>query len=396
MVKLQQLLEIYDIYLHLNKFIDIQSFRNLSVTCKSNYNIYCINKRYIDKTNISNIFKIFDLCANTCLIKPLNKLTNEEIKDLNLQLNSIYNKFYKNKYTSIADFLVYLLQQKSFKNSNLLFETFISQCSYKNSITRHSVNISEQFENYLKFDYYSSESRFYLTSTDISYIIKYCDLKQLDIVLNWIKFPMGLLSYLVKDLLHNESIQPLVDKKIMKIIDYMLYNYCSFGFVEYDKMYFDSIINELIIYKKENDKQKKTALFMYILQKKQKYGFPLDYQAYINSCLESINLSILKLLISELKEDNKILEQKIQIIILPILIKKICENGNFDFLKYIIFKMLGRIINLHKYLSALCDGISTYYINNKNEFKFNKIQWIYSFLTEENKYLLDSHISFTK
>jgi hypothetical protein len=135
---------------------------------------------------------------------------------------------------------------------------------------------------------------------------------------------------------------------------------------------------------------------MYILKYKKEYGFSLNYQSLVNKCLDIQNLQILKLLIIELKEDNKILDSKIQISISSESIQKICENGAFDFLNYIVFRMLGRIINMHRYISALCDGLSTYYINNNNSLDINKIKWIYEYLSVENKQILKSHISFVK
>jgi hypothetical protein len=64
-------------------------------------------------------------------------------------------------------------------------------------------------------------------------------------MLKWFKFPPGLLSFLVKELLYNEKTLHNVDKKIMKIIDYILNNFCSFEFTENASMYFNIIINLL-------------------------------------------------------------------------------------------------------------------------------------------------------
>lgn len=385
-IKLENLLKTQDIYLHINKFTDIRSIRNLSVSSKFNYNIYKQNQRYIDKQNIENIFSYFNLSCDI-FIKSLNKLSNEELYIINIQLNKLYNHFNRNRYTSLPDFLSYIVERK-LDESDILFETFIYACTFKYNIMKN-VQTVFNFSNIQEFFSNSYISRFILTSSDCQYLLKHSNLKYFDIILKSITLPAGLLSFIVKDILYNESILQNVEKKIMKIIDYFLYHYCSFDFSENTSMYFNGIINELI-------EKNKLSLFMYVFKNKQKYGFSLNYQSLINKCLDKQNLKILKLLIIELKEDNKILENKVQISIFPESILKICENGEFVFLHYIVTKMLGQLINLQKYIVSLCDGITTYYINtkNKNNFDLDKIKWIYEYLSDENKHLLHSHVSF--
>lgn len=398
MTSLEYLLKIQDINLYLNKFLDVNSLRNLSIATKINYNNYIINKIYIDKQNIKKIFSHFNL-SEYSLIKPLNNLSNDEILILNKQLNNLYNHFNKKKYCHISDFLNYLTERNY--PTTILFETFVSMCKFKPNITRNTENI-ENTENTFDFDTLLNEfldigiinnsiSRHIITTTDIQYILKYCNLKEFDIILSWYKIPPSLLSFIIKDLLFNEKILKHVDKKIMKIIDYFLYNYCSFDFTNNSYLYFDIIMGELISHKK-------ISLFMYILEKRKEYGFELSYQLLINKTLEYRNLQILKIIITIIKEDNKKLENKIQITISPDLIFTISSHGSFQLLEYVVTKMLGRMINIKRYISCLCDGISSFYINKNKEINIdrirNNINWLNEWLTDENKQFLNMHLSF--
>jgi len=403
---LEKTLNIDDIYLYINNFTDIKSKRNLSLTSKTCYNIYKNNKIYIDKQNINNILKHFHL-SNDIFIKPLNRLSLDELSIVNTQLNNIYNHFRKKKYTPIADFLNHIIDKEIDTNkqrntkTTFLFETLISLCSFnyniRNPASVYTLNIDSFINEEQAFVSdgltYCYSVRFILSSQDCQYILKYSNLKNFDIILNWIKLPPGLLSFVFKDLLYNEQILRNTDKKAVKIIDYFLREYCSFDFTENSSMYFDAILNETI-------SKNKTSLFMYILKMKQEYGFALNYQSLINKCIDCLNLRILKLIISVIKDDNKI--NKVQISISPELIYKICEKGAFELLEYIVSNMLGRMINLTKYMSFLCDGISSFYINNKDKFNNeNKDQcinilWLYNYLSLENQQFLKSHLLFIK
>jgi len=365
--------------------MDIQSIRNLSLTSKNNYSNYLINKVYLDKQNIKNIFSYFNL-EYSYLIKPINNLTDSELFYINYQLNQIYNKYYKNQYCSIAAFLKFLITHPLKNESSILFETFISICKFKYHITLHEnrrINIDD-FN--LELNDYSFNQRYVINISDCKYILKHSNNIYLDIILNWYKIPATILSFIVKDILYNQSINKIqnMDKKITKIIDYLLYNYCSFDFTNDIMIHFNSIINDIITYKK-------TSLFMYILTCKKEYGFTLNYQTLVNKCLDIQNIQILKLLITEIKNENKTNNRKIQITICPEMIGKICEKGCFKFLNFIISNMLGGLINASKYILFICDGITSYSIREKT-IKLDEIEWIYNYLSDENKILLQSSI----
>lgn len=401
MVSFENLLKIDDIYLYINPFLDIDSFRNLSISTKLNYNMYEKNKRYIDKQNIINIFQHFNLSIDS-LLKPINSLSNEEVNLLNIHLNNLYNKFHKNKYCAISEFINYLVERNTHvKQSYILFKSLLSMCIFKQNISRHQNRVSLQLNDIINDNdndnnndqeifANSKFTRCILTTGDAQYILKYSKLKEFDIIFNWFKFPASLISFTIKDLLYNEKILDNVEKKVMKMIDHFLYNFCAFEFRDNTAMFFECIINDIIFHKK-------TSLFMYILKKREEYGFPISHQSLLNNCLEFQNLQILKLVIPLIKEDNKILKSKIQVFVMPELILNICTNGSFELLKYIINKMLGRMINSHRYVSSICNGLSSYYINNSNkEFDKNKINWIYEWLSHENKNILHTHLNFMK
>lgn len=401
MISLENLLKIYDMNLYINKYLDINSFRNLLITSKTNYINYEINKIYFDKENIRKIFKHFNL-SEFSLIKSLDKLSDKELFLINKQLNNIYNHFNKKKYCHISDFLNYLIERNY--QTTILFETFVSLCKFKpniikniNELNRTDIDFETEsddmlFNSFLNMGAININSnscitRFTLTTNDIQYILKYCNLKEFKIMLTWFRLPPAILSFLIKDLLFNQKILLHVDKKINKVIDYFLYNYCSFDFTNNSHLYFDSIVNEIISHNK-------ISLFLYILEKKKEFGFNLNYQLLINKSLEYRNLQVLKIIIANIKEDNKQLENKIQISISPELIYKICSNGAFDLLQYVVMKMLGRMINMNKYISNLCDGISSFYINNNKKAEIRKhIYWLNDWLTDENKYFLKSHLT---
>jgi hypothetical protein len=394
----ENLLKVNDMYLYLQNFLDIKSLRNLSLSCKTSFYAYKNNKRYLDKKNIKKIFSYFHLSYDH-FITPLNNLSDQELSLINKQLNILYNNFYKNEYCSISDFLNYFVERNhELKQSNTLFETLLSFCKFKSNIMRHPNHASLYLNDISNIyeDIYSHKifSRFLITTSDSQYLLKYSNLKQFEIILKWFRFPAGLLSIVVKDLIYNEPILKNTDKKISKLIDYFLYNFCSFDFTENSGMYFDSIINEIIAHNK-------VSLLMYILTKRNEYGFELNYQSMLNKCLDSHNLSILKIVFGLIKEFNKENTNKTQLItISPDIIYKIASNGSFKLLEYIISKMLGPHINMSRYISCLCDGISSYYLNlkkDKNK-KFDKenIRWLYDWLSEPNKELLNSHLDFIK
>ena len=341
---MNQILQNNDVYLYTIEFLDTKSLRNFSLSNKKAYESYLFNKKYVDKINIKKIFSHFIL-NNNSFIRPLNKIDEKELYIINKQMNQIYNHFNSKKYSHISDFLNFIIERQPTENFNLnsnqskiLFETFVSFCKFQKSATKNFRN-SEFLYNFSN----DKLSRFILTFQDLQYLLIHSHYIYFDILLNWFNIPLVPLSFIIKAMLEKENISPQANKKIIKLIDYIMDVHCSFGFEGNDNIYFESILNSLIM-------NKKTAIFTHLIRKKHKYGFEFNYQNLVNKCIEYESLSILKFLLIELRLDNSKNERIFTFSIPPENILKVCQNGSFDTLKYIIENLLGQVINMNKYI----------------------------------------------
>lgn len=360
--KLSSKIFCFDIFLEIAEYLDISDIYKLFIVTKDVYKtLYLENREYINKILIRKILSYFNLQ------RPLN-LENSDIHKVYYILMKTYNHFKYHRLSYIIDFLVYMLENRM--DCDILFEYYANLCEYK-------------YDYKYQYQYIPTIDLYGVSLCDIIYILKHCNYNQLKIILRNFTIPITVLDFVIDDML----LDNLQNWRFMLIIDYMFYKHC---FGSFDKKFKDNI-NNIIINLISN---KRTRLLKNFLKNKKRYfkgAITLDYQILVHKIIDIRDKKYLQLILDELKYDNINFNnngyQQNFVIIRSSVIKKLCEESDFLYLKYLVDEILGNFINYNMYIHNICEGLRL----NKNE-TYKNIVCLSNNLNDKSKYIINSSL----
>lgn len=401
---------VYDIFENIINYLDPISISNLTSTCKGMNYIYYSNIKLVNKKIVYKIFNYFNLWKSADLQqnyltkqKNFNSLINNidlyELNYLKQQSCNIYKYFYNHPESNIGDFLIYHIEHSHSYEPNNFFKYLISLCDKRIYYQPNCEKITNK--NVVKYR---------LSTNDILYILTYCNLAHFSILLEHFHIKSNLISYIIKEMLSTSKKQinnNLIDtnEKIYKSLDYFFYKHV-FG-----RQNFNLFLNHIIVTFLE---QHQNDFINFIFIKRRRYRpneIELNYQSLIIAGIESNNFKGLETVWSEYKRENESEfrnnsdnDDRIQIfenfilIITPETITKICKNGWFSMLKWVVENLLETTINLSGYITAIRDGIFLHEISinqslNKNQNRnFEELLFLKDYLTKQNKDIINNEI----
>jgi hypothetical protein len=378
----------YDLFDQVIKYLDYNSIINLLNSCKLYYNYYNDNKTYISKILINKIFEYFYIPET-----KLSHLSQIEKYVLLKQLQYIFKYFYMHRTTKYVNMLHFMIENKNKFETNdkvsFLYKVLLDLCVQKRT---NSNSESDNKSNKI-LDSFSCQS--YVSPSDLKYLLIHTNKYQLQLLLEKFHVDSKTILLVLKELLskrlhrHNND---KFDNNIVILIKYFFYKF-SFNktasgmtFSVIDTKFLYTII-ELII----QSTRHKNYIFKVIIDLIKKYNIQINQFHLIEFCIISNNINAFKYLIKTFDTNNY------SIMIRPYYIKSLLKNGHFDFLEYIIEKLLGQFINLDLYVQNLNSGILKFY-ENKNFIRTKTMQMeqfyhnICHLLSDSNQKLIQKSI----
>jgi hypothetical protein len=372
----------YDILENILYFSDINSIKNLFLTCKVSNQIYEKNDKHIKYIIIKQVLDYFNITPHSSLFKC-------KCKDLKtflcIQLQSIYTRYYNERLITIPDILIYILQQqqkhiilyeKSYnklndKHYSALFEYLLSSCSID--------------YNKYTFETYTPPIRNYITYHDLKYIL--LSTSNINIIQLVLKKYKIIDSELLHEVIYNivtyyyyDNINS--DKKLKLFINYYIYKKCFKYMNNEDNQYFHKILGHVISLRNSNSK----LLLDDIFAKQKKYNIQLNYQFLINKCLEFDNIECIK----SIFEYSKYIYTSNSIDTF-ILYNFMCI-GEFNTILYII-NILNDSLNSIIYLNTIKKGLLVLSSNvtfDKNN--LSKLKLLNTVLSTKNQNIIQQYI----
>jgi hypothetical protein len=355
----------FDVFLEITKYLDICDIYKLFIVTKGVYKtLYLENKEYINKILIRKILSYFNLQ------RPLN-LENSDINNVYNVLMKTYNHFKYHRSSYIIDFLLYMLENKL--DCDILFEYYANLCEYK-------------YDYKYEYKYIPTIDLYSVSLSDIIYIFKHSNNNQLNIILRNFTIPITVLDFVIDDML----LDNLQNWRFMLIIDYMFYKHCFGSFDQKYKGNIHNIIINLIL-------NKRTKLLKQFLKNKKRYfkgTTTLDYQILVHKIIHVRDKKHLQLILDELKYDNINFTNNGYhdnfVIIRCSVIKKLCEESDFRYLKYLADEILGDFINYNIYIHNICEGLKN--LLNRGLETYKNIVCLSSVLNDKSKCIINSSL----
>jgi hypothetical protein len=316
----------YDILDSIVKYLNIDSTINLLVSSKVLYNIYRHNKHY-EIVMISKIVEYFP----SLRIFEINyrKMNDDNINDLYICLNKIYNHFNKHKDASLSEMLVFLCENKmSHKN---IFEKIISYCYFTKN--------GEYVYNAIRAD-------------DLLYLLTFCS--DISLITQYIYVDAMILLHVIKYKISTKN-----KKDALFLFNYLLFKH----FFRYSE-YIEDIITDIVC---EVIKYGDISFLEEIYKKQNMYKFKLNYQKIINNCIQQKRLECLELAHVKMCEQNQLLSGR-NIPIQPLMITKdyvriLMKKKAYFMLPRVIELYLSNIINMNGYVNEIINNFD--YNNNE-------------------------------
>lgn len=384
----------YDTFVYIVSFLDPRSIINLILSSKHTYNLYMLNKTYINGILANKILTYLDLnISHQQIIK--HKQRNEIYLQLN-QLFELANVYKRNRFSNFLMLLSYIS-----KNCTFLFEKILNLCVFKFWVKQ-----------------YDMHDKTVISTGDMEFMLIYGNKKITNTILLTNYIPAGVLSYVIRYLItlenHNQQIHPrliylfghkrasmLVSKynftsnllfyKITKFFRYIIYKNTPDS---ENKMYINDIFISLIQFNKLD-------IFNEIIIYKRQFMIPFDYQLLINKALEYDNINILKILTYEYKFDlsHELITSvnKVNIKIEAKSVQKMITVGEFRCIKFVLGNFLGNYINTHNYISHICEGLTDLFAKIELDMstfsKLKRFNHIAFYLTLDNRILINKHLT---
>lgn len=376
-----------DIIYNIIKFSDYKSSKNFLLTCKYIYNEYDSHISYFYTLFLKQIFKHFHLKPK--LLLSLN--TYDKKSTSYITMNKIYNYFYYHNHSSIIDFIIFIIEHNEnfCNNSKKRIEIDISSSNSKNSILKETSPIFSILIDMCKFNFFnplSSKSvwnRQNISINDMKYILTYCNINQLNIILNKYPIHSSIIAYSIHEILedHIKCKKFITAHKIQLLINYIFLKFCfNNKFNQIDNMYLHKILNSFI-------KSNQTNYFNYIFLKKNKYNISLEYQILLNDCIQFDNLNAFKIILEEYYQSSNDFANSNKKIPNYMIscdnLQYLCKKGSFEFVTYIYTDCLKNIMNTEIYINSIISGLKEYItLNKKTDYK---ILYKYISMSNQNK-----------
>lgn len=372
----------FDILNILIKKLNVNDIINLILTNKQTYNIYVLNNIYINKIIIQKIFEYFKF--NTKLIRNMiGKISHTEICNISKIVCKKYNYFKRHMFCYKSDFIIFMLENNIY--SDILFDFYTSACKFVSYVNENShIKIIRYNDSNDNCDVFENQTCIeeVISFYDMTYILEKSDYDQLKLLFKKFSIPIMMVSDIIQTTLKMNIYEER--DKIKLCIDYIFYTYCFKTINNNVKR----IINYIVIYIVYH---KQTSLLKYFLQKKNYYNYNnlLDYQYIINKCIEYQDITHLELLLKENTHDK--INSKTFVIINDKIIMKLCKEGSFDYLKYIIDSLLGVYINSNLYIESICEGLRSMDLSVKND-KLKDLKQLYEYFTVKNQKTIEQYL----
>lgn len=368
----------FDIIYNIILLLDVKNIRNFLLISKKIYKYKKINIchksiSYIDNVICNKIKKSHGLDSDIYNL--------EYNSDIIKQLNCIYSNF--SKYENIEKIIIYISYKQ---NSDILVKYLINICNSNCKFIRNN-----------NFQLQVNSIRYTFSYESIEYLLIYTSLDVFKHILNVFNIPIIILKK-VLSIIYTKNI----NIKIKILIDNILRGQHN-NLILYDigSTHFTSLLIELIQYNKYD-------VIYYIFSQKNNYNIYFNYNKLINCAIQVDNLDILYLIYSNYSIDNlKIRSVSLydhdhdhdhhlqRIIIQPISIELMCENGQFNTIHFILNKLLGDTINAYNYINSISKGLNTFIIRNNYDnvvLQSDKFCYLLSNLTQENQEFILSKI----
>jgi hypothetical protein len=270
-------------------------------------------------------------------------IDNDNVNDLYICLNKIYNYFNKHKYALLSDMLIYLCDnQMSHKN---IFKKIISYCYF-------TKNGEEYVYNAIKAD-------------DLLYLLTFCS--DISLITRYIYIEVDILLHVI-----NYKISIKNKKETLFLFNYLLFKH-FFRYSEYVEYIITDIVCNVIKY---GD----IFLLDEIYKKQGIYKFKLGYQKIINSCIQQKSVEYLELVHIKMVEQNQVLRGR-NLSIQPLIITKdyvrlLMKKREYKLLLKVIDLYLKEYINMNGYINE---------IMNNFEYKNDECLEILKYLNDKNK-----------
>jgi hypothetical protein len=339
----------FDIIILILEKLNLEDSINFLISCKNIYNIYYNDKSWIDTCIIRKIFQYFKIQETE------NGIFTDcsDRKSLISSSFQLYKHFKNHPYSNHVDFLFYIVENRL--NSNNLFKILLGSCILKPNVTILDFPELPNINNTRSLNNLNSTNRVYqtrsniITPSDIQYLLTYCTLDQMDSILSTFTITTNILAYTVNEIYQVNKAD--FDIIIRKYINYILYKYHYNNFHDDDQLYFDYICKSAI---RKDD----TTNLEYILIKCEKYKCNIDYQSFVNQCIELEDTRNIKLIITYCEKINKKRFDKYRIIITNHQITLLCQRNSFEYLHFLVDNFIGiNSINSQMYINSICKGL---------------------------------------
>lgn len=356
----------YDILEKIIDYSDAQSSINFLFACKKTNQLYSCDRKFFDKIILSKILSNLNL----------NHLIDEipKSKACFNQLIMLSKNFENHSNSPIADYLIHIIDNYRIKTSRTqtsayqdLFSTLVEHCDFTENMYSNDICT--------------------IHASDMKYMLTFSDISLFKILLSKFQISSFLLLYVIRSLLVEEHRvkRRQNDIKILLIIKYIVFKYHFKNFNNINFINFQNILLELIFYNK-------VKLFADIFKLKRKYNIRFEYNLLINKAIEYDLSDMLKLIFDEYRGDNRE-----SLIINPDSICRMIQKGHFSSLSFMLKYILGDFINLRRYITAICGGLSKFNFYPYTELntypKYENLQCLKEYLTYENKCLINTHIN---
>lgn len=358
----------FDVLTMILHYLDLRDSLRFIVSCKHVYSEYKSNKRWVDTYLTHKIYRYFGFTRDRLLVTP----------GLIRDCFGLYNHFKNHKYSDRVDFVFYLIEKNI--ESLHLFQSILSECVFRETTSLTALDQLSSMQTLYRSRTISSNI---ISTNDLQYILTYCTTDQLRIILKKFTVSCETLANTISDIIN----QPDRYDKIKLYIDYILYKHYFKQFHrEIDRRYFNYICVHFI-------KRNNTSNLQTLFAKYDNYNIrTIDYQFFVNKCIEMEDTENLSFLVNHCHERNMQTSQKTYIVIPKHYITTLSKRHSFDYLQFLIDNHIGTNINTMTYVYSICQGLLITSAKNNIEYISERLS---RFLTTSNvetvcKYLTDS------
>jgi hypothetical protein len=334
----------FDIFYKISQHLRVKSIHKFILTCQNTLSLYNANESYINTLMCKKMLQELQISNDDKWFDQLSKHTKKIVKRQVLQLYKL--PYSEEQYFSY--FLIELVSRGHSDPNNTLFLHILRQCTL------------------------GEMSRKKISNTAMISLCMSGDITQVSLLLKHFTLNSQLIYYIINCLLFSKD----SDYKIVLCLNHLFIKHCMPQFNPNSHIHFHNILVDIIYHHQ-------FKILEYILEKRDKYKFHLNFQHLINSCIRFDSHLCLRLLHSELKKSNT----DFRIIIDPINIGFLFHRGKLDSLQYILDDMLGSNINAKYYIEQIHISLQ-YLIFTNTRVNKHRFDLLKPYLNRENLEML--------